>query len=334
MELDEAARIFEPAARRALAAFPVEPRRLELVSLSENATFKVATDAGDYVLRLHRPGYHTRAELDSERMWIRALLDADIAVPRPLRARDGADFVEVAIDAFAERRCVGVSSWTDGEMLARVLRHRKDAHDLERFFAQIGGIAASMHSQSVAWRVPAGFRRHALDADGLVGEAPFWGRFWEHPALSLGERRLLDTTRHALRAALERYARAPTTVTTYGLIHADLHPGNLVLDGDRLTAIDFDDAGFGWHAYDIAVALFQFRDAPNYAALEAAFVAGYRAVRPLTEATRATLPMFSLIRALAIIGWIHQRPELDRAAYLRDMKDRICAQCAAFEAPC
>src|SRR5262245_42745305 len=121
---------------------------MQLVSLSENATFRVATDSGDYVLRLHRPGYHTRAELDSERIWIRALLDAGISVPRPLRARDGADFVEVAIDALGQRRFVGVSGWTGGEMLAKVLRLRNTPYDLEHFFGQLGGIAASMHAQS------------------------------------------------------------------------------------------------------------------------------------------------------------------------------------------
>src|SRR5262245_19621836 len=233
-------------------------------------------------------------------MWIRALLEAGIAVPRPLRTRDGADFVEIAIDALAQRRLVGVSSWTEGEMLAKVLRHRKDTRDLEHFFGQIGRIAASMHTQSARWSIPAGFRRHALDADGLLGEAPFWGRFWEHPALTAAERTLLASMRPVLRGALDRYGR---TQDTYGVIHADLHPGNWVLLGEQLTAIDFDDAGFGWHAYDVAVALFHFREAPTYSAIEAAFVRGYRSLRPMSEQTLALLPMFSLIRALAIIGW-------------------------------
>ena len=228
MDLIDAERVFAPAARRALAAFPLVPNELELVSLAENATFRVSTDTGDVVLRLHRPGYHSLAELESERMWIRALLGAGVAVPQPLRTRDGDEFVEVVIDGLAQRRYVGVSSWTEGEILASVLRHRNTVGDLEHFYGQLGGIAAAMHAQSARWRLPARFTRHALDADGLVGAAPFWGRFWEHPMLSRAERALFESTRDALYAALVRYGRDPAT---YGVIHADLHTGNVLLDG-------------------------------------------------------------------------------------------------------
>ena len=47
---------------------------------------------------------------------------------------------------------------------------------------------AAMHNQASAWQPPAGFKRHALDADGLMGEAPFWGPFWEHRSSRRGER--------------------------------------------------------------------------------------------------------------------------------------------------
>ncbi|MBP6770913.1 MAG: hypothetical protein KA171_24260, partial [Reyranella sp.] len=60
-------RTFTPAARAALAAFPIDRRDLTLVSLSENVTFRV-TDGRDgrpYVFRLHRPGYHALEELVS-----------------------------------------------------------------------------------------------------------------------------------------------------------------------------------------------------------------------------------------------------------------------------
>ena len=86
---------FRPAALAALSAFPIEPDALELVSLSENVTYRVVDrhDGVAYALRLHRPWYHTIDELISERAWIRALADAGIAVQMPLRTRDGQEYV-------------------------------------------------------------------------------------------------------------------------------------------------------------------------------------------------------------------------------------------------
>ena len=53
---------------------------------------------------------------------------------------------------------------------------------------------------------------------------------------------------------MRRSPRLERQPAVYSMIHADMHPGNVLVDGDRLTVIDFDDAAWGWHAYDIAVA--------------------------------------------------------------------------------
>src|SRR4029078_12996836 len=116
-------RTFTPAARAALEAFPIDAVDLALVSLAETVTFK-ATDRRDgsaYVLRLHRPGYHTLDELISERAWIRALADAGIDVPGPVPARDGRDYVPVTIPATGEQRFAGMLRWTEGRLLSHVL---------------------------------------------------------------------------------------------------------------------------------------------------------------------------------------------------------------------
>ena len=84
--MDETSRqTFAPAARGAPEAFPIEPDGLELVALAENVTYRVVDrrDGVAYVLRLHRPWYHTHDELISERAWVRALADAGIAVQAP-----------------------------------------------------------------------------------------------------------------------------------------------------------------------------------------------------------------------------------------------------------
>lgn len=144
-----AAEVFTRPARDALEAFPIEPQSLDLVAVSENVTFRVvdATDQAAYVLRLHRPGYHSLDELVSERIWIGALADDGIAVPHALAARDGRDYVSVAVPAIGQQRFAGVSRWTEGRVLADVLQDVGDTQAVEGYFEQLGTIAAAMHNQ-------------------------------------------------------------------------------------------------------------------------------------------------------------------------------------------
>ena len=333
MDRAEAARVFTPAAAEALRAFPIEPVGLTLVALSENVTFKVTDerDGAAYVLRLHRPGYHTLAELTSERLWTRALAEAGVAVPIALATTAGADYVSVAVAARGETRQAGMAGWTEGDILADVLTDDTELAVLERHFEALGAIQAAMHAQSAAWRPPPDCTRRAVDAEGLMGEAPHWGPFWDHPVFTPADRRLVLATRDRIRAALARHGRDPAT---YGVIHADLHSGNVLVGPGGLTVIDFDDAAFGWHAYDIAVGLTHHRASPHLDAIQAAFVRGYRARRPLSEATIALIPMFLLIRGLAQIGWLGQRPEIDASGFIGANRDWVVARCKAFVEPC
>ena len=110
-----------------------------------------------------------------------------------------------------------------------------------------------------------------------------------------------------------------------------MHPGNILVDGDRLTVIDFDDAGFGWHDYDIAVVLTYWQSKPNAAAIDRAFLKGYRAVRPLPDQALETIRTFRLIRWMASIGWFHERPELGRSAVFEERRAWVLEQCAALQ---
>jgi len=329
MDKEAIGRTFTPAADAALKSFPIDAVDLTLVSLAENVTFKVTDREGRaYVLRLHRPGYHTLDELVSERAWIRALADAGIDVPSSISARDGRDYVPVTIPATGEQRYAGMLRWTEGRLLSQVLAETRDDRMVEDYFAQLGALTASMHNQASAWRPPPGFKRHALDSDGLMGEAPHWGPFWKHRSLSAAERKLLLEARARMREWLTRLSREPAV---YSLIHADMHPGNILVDGDRLIVIDFDDAGFGWHQYDIAVVLTYWQSKPNAAEIERAFLDGYRATRPVPDEALASIPMFRLIRWMASIGWFHQRPELEPSAVFEERKAWVLDQCAALQ---
>lgn len=330
MDNEAVDRIFTPAARAALEFFPIDADDLTLVSLSENVTFKVVDrrDGAVYVFRLHRPGYHTLDELVSERAWIRALADSGVDVPVAVSARDGRDYVPVTIPAIGELRFAGMARWTEGRLLSEVLAETSDDAVVEDYFGQLGAITAAMHNQASGWPAPPQFVRHHLDADGLMGDAPHWGPFWEHRSLSATERDLLLDVRGRLRQWLARRGKEPSG---YSLIHADMHPGNVLVDGDRLTVIDFDDAGFGWHLYDIAVVFTYWQSKPNANAIERAFLGGYRLVRPLLEESEAAIPIFRLIRMMASIGWFHQRPELKRPKVFEERKAWVLDRCAALQ---
>jgi Ser/Thr protein kinase RdoA (MazF antagonist) len=305
MDKDAAERVYAQSALEALKGFPIQAQRISLVALSENVTFRVTDqrDGAAYVLRLHRPGYHDLAELNSERVWVRALSDAGIAVPSPVLATSGDDYVPVFIPTTGETRYAGLTRWIEGRVVAEML-HAHGMRELERYYAQLGTIMAAMHNQASGWSPPASFTRHAFDADGLMGEAPFWGRFWEHPGLTAAEQRTLLGARERIRGALDRYGRDPTT---FSMIHADLHLDNLVVNGSQLTVIDFDDAGFGWHMFELATSLYFIRREPYYETARDALLAGYRRHRPLPDEHTRLLPMFLAARGTTYLGWVHTR---------------------------
>ena len=318
--------LYTPAALKALESFSVEPEDIELVAHSENVTFRVSARGGetDYVLRLHRPGYNSIEELNSERIWATALKDAGISIQDSLLTRKGQHFALVDVPGTGEQRYAGMASWLEGTLLSDYLETKPGRADRERMFHRIGGIAAAIHNQSTGWNVPPGFERRRLDLEGLLGERPHWGRFWEHADLTSAERAVLLRARQDVRNTLQAYGETPDN---FSLIHADLDPDNIVQHGDDLALIDFDDSAYGWHVYDMASVLIEHSLTPDFDALSAALLDGYGERRPLEKRDIEMLPAFLLIRGMAIIGWYHQRPEHVDSEYFEALKNRVLEAC-------
>lgn len=289
-------------AEKALKAWEFEDARLHPIGVGENASFRVDTPDKRHVLRIHRPGYHTLAELESEQVWTAALLKAGIDVPVPVPTREGRGYVTLAFEG--SERHIGMLEWVDGELLGNII-DREGGSFAGRFRA-VGRIAAAIHNQSSRWTVPDRFRRHRLDLEGLLGEDSFWGPFWNLPQMTKTQREVIGSARRAITHELARLDR---TTETFSLIHADLHPYNLVVGDKGLHVIDFDDASFGWHHYELAVALHRYAEDDRFGDIQASLVGGYREVRPLADSVVAMLPMFLLVRSLVHLGWRAQRPE-------------------------
>ncbi len=315
-------------AERSLPAWGLKPDAMELVSRSENTVFRLdIPDRRRYALRIHRPGYHTLPELESELLWTRALNQAGVRVPVGVRTLDGPGYATIPTPDGESSRAVGLVHWLEGELLSSVLEAEQDESIIAEHYRRIGRVLAAMNDQASQWTPPAEFTRHAFDVPGYVGESPFWGRFWDVSLLTGAQRTLLSGAREKIRQTLNEYGKDRGT---YSMIHADLHAYNILIDpSGNLQAFDFDDAGFGWHQYDLAVVLFGLEDQPYFDAITDALVDGYRSIRPFSNEALSLVPLFLLIRRLVLISWQWDRPELGRRdgleAYIADACDRVDA---------
>ena len=316
------------AARKAIEHFPVDAVDIEPVMQSENVTFRVTDRAGgkQYALRLHRPGYNSIEELDSERIWVDALKETGILVPDSLETCRGGHFTLVDIPGVDEQRFAGMTTWHEGEPLGNFLQSCTEESERKQMFRRFGEIAAAFHNQSAGWKAPPGFIRRKLGVENLLGEAPFWGRFWEHPQLDESERALLLRVRDSLRASLGAYGEEHDK---FSLIHADFTPDNIIYDGNHLAVIDFDDCAYGWHLYDIASLLTECTRYSDFGELQEALLEGYRLHRNLVLQDAGLLADFLLVRGMAIIGWFDQRPEHVGSEEFHEVKHWLLDACAA-----
>lgn len=289
-------------ARAALPHWGLQAASLRFVSARENIVFRAdAPDDAAYALRIHRPGYHSLAELRSENAWTTALSDAGIDTPRPVPSLQGEPYVASPWPGESPRM-VGLVAWIEGVPMWDALR--AGGIDHPALMADIGALIARMHNQASDWRLPEGFTRPLLDADGLIGRQPWWGSFWDLPEYTQAQARLIEAARSRMHRQLLGHARG---IDRFSIIHSDVLPQNVLLRQGRPVVFDFDDSAFGWHMYDLAVALIGFIQQDDFPVLRRALLHGYRRERALPDDGQALLSLLLVARQLVQIGWMNHR---------------------------
>ena len=274
---------------------------IRLLNRSENATWAAGDGAGSVILRVHRAGYHSAAEIRSELDWLRALAGHDgFRAVQPLADRSGA-----YVQAIENRLVVGFAPIIGREVLA--------SDDLRQWFGDLGEISARLHRHARHWQRPAGFTRKRWDLQTILGARPHWGDRRDAPGLDAAGARLLTRVADDLTARLTDYG---TGAARFGLIHADLRLANLLVDAAGLWVIDFDDCGFGWWMYDFAAAVSFIETDPRLPELAALWCEGYRRSTPISQADEAILPVLIMLRRLLLTAWIGSRADSDTALAL------------------
>mgnify|MGYP002624498141 CR=1 FL=1 len=309
----------ERLAARAAEAWGGSAHRPRLLSHRENAVFEVTLPGGRAALRLHRPGYRSDAQIRSELDWTRALVARGFQAPEPVAMPTGGDLLD--LDGGQRASVIG---WMDGAPIGSGT-DRLVQSDLETYF-KLGALLARLHAVTNEIG-PERFDRPSWGINGVSGERPLWGRYWEMPLVGAGQRRLVITARDTAWEQLRGYLAGGAEVT---LIHTDALRENVFRRPDgSLALIDFDDSGFGFVMYDLAASVTQLVDDPLYPKVCASIVDGYRSVRALRDGDVAMFDTFAMLRAFSALGWTMPRLPADHPklpTYVR----RACGLAAAF----
>lgn len=274
--------------------FPSDRLTVTLITVSENATFRLEVDgAPTAVMRVHRPGYVADPrQIEAELSWLEALeLEFDTPVPTPRRTLDGGLVFAPHSPDDTEWFCV-VFAFIDGEIL-------EDVADPTPYYERIGRITASLHLQSRSWRRPEGFRRFSWQLDDMVGPNARWGD-WRGAELASDQRSVLEQAEAAALARLDGWERTPET---WGIIHADLRPSNVMTRDGDLTIIDFDDCGSTYFLYDFASAFSFIEHERSTPDLAKRWVRGYTSILPLNDDDLVHACSLSMIRRVQMLGW-------------------------------
>ncbi|MFK9093495.1 phosphotransferase enzyme family protein [Bacillus salipaludis] len=293
---------FNQIANVAIRLYPLLTKStIQLLNYSENATYLVKkTVTGEkYILRVGRPGYHTKPEMESELKWLKSIdQDSSIQVSLPILGGNG-EYIQV-VNYVNEPYYCTLFTFLEGDAPSE-----ENEKELISQFEKLGEITAQLHEHSINKGEKLNqIRRITWDFETILGSTPKWGRWQDGIAITPERADLFTKVAEKINSRLEKFGKEPHQ---FGLIHSDLRLANLLVEREQIKVIDFDDCGFGWYLYDLAASI-SFIEHKSYVPdLITSWLKGYRKVRSLPEELELEFPTFILMRRLQLIAWVGSR---------------------------
>jgi Ser/Thr protein kinase RdoA (MazF antagonist) len=289
----------------ALEAYGLGEARLTFLQYTANIVYRVDVPGwakaesrqspyvpNRYLLRVL---YTNRLEaVKGEMTWLAALRrEANLPVPEPVPTRDGDLVTRIAIPGVPQGRLVSLMRWIDGRRISTGLR---PAH-----FRAWGRVVARLHAFAAGWQPPEGFKRPVWDWEGQLGGRYFHCSVEELVASMPGH--LREPFQIVSREARQVMDSLGTGPDVYGLIHSDMYPENVLFKDGEAYPIDFEDCGFGYWLWDIAVALCLWPWTEEWYWMRDAFLDGYSGVRVLPESQLQHLDLFMAVQYATMVLW-------------------------------
>ena len=293
--------------------FGIEPRGLAFVRDVANIVY--ASGDGTRFLRFTHHDDHSETHVRAEIEWIGFLVAEGLPVCQPVRTTQD----EAVLAA-------------DGEYTAAAFERVRGAEvseddDREAIFTAIGQFLGQLHDANPRFR--------PRDPDCV---RPQWHEVEDFDRVQAS---WVSDDHVVLSAWRETFARVQALEAgehPFGLIHGDVHRGNITLHEEGIDVFDFDDSCYFLQAADVANSLYyamwfhRFDPAPERRRLARrlldALLSGYRSERPFGNEDVALIPDLLEFRELTVDAFSHRRHPTPEPALLeryRQVRERIAS---------
>ena len=309
-------------ARNAVKQYNFNSVKLEFIKHLENTTFKFSAEQGNFLVRVYCGLQNTVQDIESEAKIIEYLISSNYYTYQKPIYNNSNNFVSIG-EASGISKPVSILSWIGSPIVGN------NVNDIS-LFEKLGKLIAHIHNELADWQKPVDFHRQTFDAGNLIGQNGAFGyanlayKYFDRETVSLFDsvyQRLIDFEAVAVKA------------NNFGIIHGDLHLNNVILHQKNLVPIDFDDSGYGYYIYDLAVILANYSEIPEYSAIKTNLIKGYRTNREFSIEIENKLSLFIAARyiciALFLAGKSEQEATIKQTAskyipsYLNKLKNVI-----------
>jgi len=248
-----------------------------VLSAWENFVFEVRTPREVGVLRITECVRRTRDQISAEQSLLLFLNERAQPVPKPSTFADGQLLLSCGGDFVDYSACV--FEWRTGRQVEAT-----EVLSVPRFIERWGELVGGLHRVLSRYTASEPRRFTWLENPLLAGD--------DDPSIQGNV--YVDT----LACIANEVASNTPGPQDFGLVHADLHGRNVLVDEDsQLSIIDFDDCCYHWFCYDLAVCLdWLFRAGGRYHQVRTALLAGYSRTFSLSATAESLLDRLAFVR--------------------------------------
>lgn len=242
-------------AKELLSLYSISEPEIQFIRHNENITFKIIDQKNNkhYLLRIHKPSteglfglQHTLEGIKSEIKILQELKRKNLLHSQiPIVNNRGEYITEYKLDNFNHRCYATVLEWIEGSTLTL-----KEDNIKEIAFA-LGQNLALFHECLKEFKPSKDFIRPIYDIDRIdfaIEELKYCVE------INLFSMEHYDIIKKVLILVKNQINELNSRENTFGIIHADMQLGNIVVNNDNPCIIDLGFCGFGYYVFDLGSA--------------------------------------------------------------------------------